>query len=93
MRGLAIFALAGLTLAILKLATHAAPECTAESKAKWMSKETMQTKVSELGNERIKTFKVSGNCYEIYGYTKDGKKAEVYFNPVSGDVVKVNIGG
>ena len=53
----------------------------------------MKAKVGALGYERIKTFKVSGNCYEIYGYTKDGKKAEVYFNPVSGDVVKANIGG
>jgi len=49
--------------------------------------------VNELGYARVKTFKVSGNCYEIYGYTKDGQKAEVYFNPVNGDVVKANIGG
>ena len=40
----------------------------------------MKAKVAALGYERIKTFKVSGDCYEIYGYTKDGKKAEVYFN-------------
>jgi hypothetical protein len=72
---------------------QAAPKCTAEPKDKWMSEQAMQGKVTELGYERIKTFKVSGNCYEIYGYTKDGKKAEVYFNPVSGDVVKANIGG
>lgn len=72
---------------------QAAPRCTAEPKNKWMSEQAMQTKIAELGYERIKTFKVSGDCYEIYGYTKDGKKAEVYFNPISGDVVKANIGG
>lgn len=93
MRGLAIFALACLSFATWTLATHAAPECTGDSKGNWMSKQAMQAKAAELGYERIKTFKVSGNCYEIYGYTKDGKKAEVYFNPVSGDVVKANIGG
>jgi hypothetical protein len=75
------------------LAALAAPKCTAEPKDKWMSEDAMKAKVATLGYERIKTFKVSGNCYEIYGYTKDGKKAEVYFNPVNGEAVKAEIGG
>ena len=34
---------------------------------------------------QIKTFKVSkGQCYEIYGHDKDGKKVEIYFDPVTG---------
>ena len=74
------------------LAAQAAPNCTTEAKDKWMSEDAMKAKVATLGYERIKTFKVSGNCYEIYGYTKDGKKAEVYFNPVNGDIVKSEIG-
>lgn len=69
------------------------PECTAEPKEKWISEAAMQAKVAEVGYERIKTFKVSGDCYEIYGYTKDGREVEVYFNPVCGAVVKANIGG
>jgi hypothetical protein len=73
-------------------AAQAAPKCTDQPKEKWMSEDAMKAKVTALGYERIKTFKVSGNCYEIYGYTKDGKKAEVYFNPVNGDVVKSEIG-
>ncbi len=72
---------------------YAGPKCTSEAKDKWMTEDAMKAKVTELGYERIKTFKVSGSCYEIYGYTKDGKKAEVYFNPVNGDVVKAEIGG
>jgi hypothetical protein len=80
------------TLSIATIA-QAAPNCTADSRERWMSEEAMRAKVAMLGYERIKAFRVSGNCYEIYGYTKDGKKAEVYFNPVSGDVVKANIGG
>lgn len=51
----------------------------------------MKVQVAKLGY-KVKTFKVSGNCYEIYGWTKDGKKAEVYFNPVTGAVVKSKIG-
>ncbi len=82
----------GLALAASTFA-NAAPKCTAEPKDKWMSEQAMKTKAAELGYERIKTFKVSGDCYEIYGYARDGQKAEVYFNPVTGDVVKANIGG
>lgn len=72
---------------------QAAPTCTSEPRDKWMAEDAMREKVTTLGYERIKTFKISGSCYEIYGYTKDGKKAEVYFNPVTGDIVKANIGG
>ena len=79
-------------LVVAPLAAQASPKCTTEAKEKWMSEDAMKAKVATLGYERIKTFKVSGNCYEIYGYTKDGKKAEVYFNPVNGDVVKSEIG-
>ena len=77
---------------VIPVVAKAAPNCTAEPKDKWMAEEAMKAKVASLGYERIKTFKVSGRCYEIYGYTKDGKKAEVYFNPVSGEVVKAEIG-
>ncbi len=90
MRKSALFICAALLAPTL---AQAAPKCTAEPKEKWMPEAAMQAKVAELGYEHIKTFKVSGDCYEIYGYTKDGRKAEVYFNPVSGAVVKANIGG
>jgi hypothetical protein len=83
---------AGATLALSTLA-QAAPKCTAEPKDKWISEQAMKARATELGYERIKTFKVSGDCYEIYGYNKDGQKAEVYFDPVTGEVVKANIGG
>jgi hypothetical protein len=72
-------------------AAFASPACTSEPKANWMSEDAMKVKAAELGYQRIKTFKVSGSCYEIYGYTKDDKRAEVYFNPVTGAVVKAEI--
>jgi len=73
------------------VAALAGPACTTEAKDKWMSEDAMKAKVAEMGYQKIKTFKVSGSCYEIYGYTKDNKKAEVYFNPVTGAVVKSEI--
>ena len=39
----------------------------------------------------IKIFKVSGNCYEIYGTNKEGKKAEIYYDTKTLDVVKSEI--
>ncbi len=78
---------------LVPAAAMAAPKCTTEPKDKWMTEEAMKAKVAELGYKDIRTFKVSGSCYEIYGKTQDGKKAEVYFNPVTGDVVKAEIGG
>jgi hypothetical protein len=62
------------------------PECTTEPQSNWLSEAQMQAKVQALGY-KVKTFKVSGSCYEIYGWDKAGGKAEVYFDPVSGNVV------
>lgn len=65
----------------------ASPSCTKEPKSKWMTEDAMKAKIDALGY-KVKTFEVTGNCYEIYGKDKDGKRAEVYFNPVSGDIVQ-----
>ena len=69
----------------------ASPSCTKEPKTKWMPEASMKTKIDEQGY-KVRTFQVTGSCYEIYGKDKDGKRAEVYFNPVSGDIVKAEIG-
>lgn len=65
----------------------ASPSCTKEPKSKWMSEDAMKAKIDTLGY-KVKTFEITGNCYEIYGKDKDGKRAEVDFNPVSGDIVQ-----
>lgn len=75
-------------------AAAASPQCTAEPKSKWLSEAAMKAKITLSGEYRdIKVFRVSGNCYEIYGHTKDGRRAEVYFNPVTGIPVEKNIDG
>ena len=68
-------------------AALASPDCTKEPQSKWLSEAAMKERVAKLGY-KVNVFKISGNCYEIYGWTKDGAKAEVYFNPVTGEVVK-----
>lgn len=61
--------------------------CTDEPKSKWMSEEDFKAKVESMGY-KIKKFKQPGTCYEIYGTDKDGKKVEIYFNPVDASIVK-----
>lgn len=65
----------------------ASPSCTKEPKSRWMSEDAMKAKIDAMGY-KVKTFEITGNCYEIYGRDKDGDRAEVYFNPVSGDIVQ-----
>ena len=62
--------------------------CLAHPKDQWMSEADAQTKINGLGY-KVKTFKTTGNCYEIYGYDKAGKKAEVYFDTKDLSIVKV----
>ena len=88
-----LIALTALTaVSTISGAAFAAPNCTSEAKSKWMTEDAMKAKVAEMGYKDIRSFKTSGNCYEIYGMTSEGKKAEVYFNPVSGQVVESKIG-
>lgn len=70
-------------------AAHAGPTCTDAPKESWLSEEAMKLKIAEMGYKDIRVFKATkGNCYEIYGFDKDGKKAEVYFHPVTGAIVE-----
>jgi hypothetical protein len=80
----------GLFLFALTLSTgfaFAKKNCTDEPKEKWMSEESFKKK-AEAEGYTIKKFKQPGTCYEIYGTNKEGKKVEVYFNPVDGTPVK-----
>jgi hypothetical protein len=69
----------------------ASPDCTKESKDKWLTEEAMKAKIADMGYT-FGVFKVEGSCYEIYGNNKDGKVVEVYFNPVTGEIVEEEVG-
>ena len=67
-----------------------AESCTQEAQDKWLKEDDMKAKILAMGY-KIDVFKVDGTCYEIYGLNKDGKKVEVYFNPVTAEVVEEEI--
>jgi hypothetical protein len=78
------------TILTLGSTAHAKKSCTEQPKDKWMSEEAFRKKVEEQGY-KISKFKQPGSCYEIYGTNKDGKKVEIYFNPVDASIVKEEI--
>lgn len=78
--------LAATLLMISAAAAEAKKNCTDQPKEKWMKEEDFK-KAKEAEGYTIRKFKTPGTCYEIYGTNKEGKKVEVYFNPVDGSIV------
>lgn len=75
------------------LSTHvwADPHCTDQPKTNWISQDKMK-KIIDRSGYRVEIFKVTaGNCYEIYGWNHAGDKIEVYYNPVNGKMVEMNV--
>lgn len=71
----------------LTSAAFASANCPAYPKDEWMSEADAKAKLEAQGYQ-IKKFKASGNCYEIYGHDKAGKKVEIYYDAKTLDVVK-----
>ncbi len=78
------------TLTALPLLALASAKCPAHPKEEWMKPEVARAKLEEQGY-KIKKFKVDGECYEIYGRNKDGKKVEIYFDTKTLDIVKSEV--
>ncbi len=71
--------------AIPAMAGTYAPGCTKEPQAAWKPVDTSAAKAVSLSYAVSKT-KTTGTCHEIY-VTKDGRKFELFFNPVTNDLV------
>ena len=57
--------------------------CTTAARSEWIDEEEMKLLVLHRGY-RIKTFKVSKtNCYEVYGFDKENRVVEAYFDPIT----------
>lgn len=81
-----------LRIALAALATapvlaHAAADCEAHPRAQWMKEADLRAALADAGYT-IKTFKVDGNCYEMYGHNEKGQRVEIYMDTVSGRPVK-----
>jgi hypothetical protein len=80
------------SLSALSSQALAGPSCTDEPTSKWLTEEQMMEKIKDMGYKDIRNFHVSkGKCYEIYGYDRDGRKVEVYFHPISGEIAEAKV--
>jgi hypothetical protein len=70
----------------MSTAALAEPTCHAP-KDKWMTQASFKQSMETQGY-KIKTLKVTNGCYEIYGHNKAGKRVELSFDPVTGDLAK-----
>ena len=70
---------------------RAGTQCTQAPQSEWQDQEMFQQNLLSQGYKINEFVVTDGNCYEIYGFNKEGQKVEIYFDPVSGDVVKEEI--
>lgn len=76
-----------LMLAVMPLSVIASADCPAYPKEEWAAEATLKKALEDEGY-KIKKFKIDGNCYEIYGRNKEGKKVEIYFDMKTLAIVK-----
>lgn len=69
-------------------AAFAGTECTTAPQANWMTQQQMLQKLVDTGYTIERFLVTKGGCYEMYGWDKDGRRVEIYHNPVDGKVVK-----
>ena len=89
MKHIVVLAAAG-AIASFSGAAFAKADCKAYPKAEWMKEADAKAKIEAQGYA-IDKFKVSGNCYEIYGRNKEGKKVEIYYDAKTLEPVKSEI--
>lgn len=77
-------------LAAFSSVAFAKADCKAYPKAEWMKADDAKAKIEAQGYT-IAKFKVDGNCYEIYGKNKEGKKVEIYYDTKTLEPVKSEI--
>lgn len=76
-----------LTLLFASASSFGSADCKLYPKNLWMEGAELKSRLEAEGYT-IKDFHVDGNCYEIYGKDKDGKKVEIYFDAKTGAPVK-----
>ena len=88
MNKLLILAATAMTIAFAApaMASDNDTRCTATSGIA-MSLEVVRAKAIDMGYDVRKIEKEYG-CYELYAIDKDGRRVEIYMNPVTGEIVR-----
>ncbi len=60
------------------------PSCGNAPREQWMSKDAITEKATGMGY-KVHRVKIENGCYEIKAFDKNGNRAEIYANPVTGE--------
>ena len=74
-------------MSLLPIQAMASADCPVYPKQEWGAEDTLKQALVDEGY-KIKKFKVDGNCYEMYGRNKEGKKVEIYFDTKTFAIIK-----
>ncbi len=77
------------TIAAAAISAQAAMVCTDAPVEKWMSRDQVAKMFTEQGYD-VRKVKREDDCLEVYAI-KDGRKMEIYIDPVTGKIVKTKI--
>jgi hypothetical protein len=67
-------------------AAQASEICKVYEKDKWISKDALTTKVTQMGY-KVQSIKADSGCWEVKG-VKNGKTVQAFFDPVTLKVMK-----
>lgn len=73
---------------VLSVPAYAGPQCTSEPESTWLTEAQLRDRIQPMELEIVVLKKTSGNCFEIYGREKSGKRVEIYFHPITAEVMK-----
>lgn len=85
--GLVVLVMAGLALPASARRGSNDDHCTGAPRSEWQPMSVVEGKAKTMGYDVWKT-EISGTCYEVYG-RKNGLMFELYFNPATAELVKV----
>lgn len=80
----ALFAASAL---LISNAASAADICKGGPKDQWLNKDQIAEKLTAMGHDTKFVLAVEDGCLEAK-FVKDGKKIEIYMEPLTGEVVK-----
>jgi len=69
------------------MASESEMSCGDAPRDQWMSEQALKEKAAGMGYD-VRSVKIEDGCYEVYAIDAKGMKAEVYFNPVTGESVR-----
>lgn len=72
---------------LLPVSVFASTECTKEPAERWLAEKEVKAHLEKAGFT-VEQIKRDNSCFEVKGKRNDGKRVELYVNPVDASVVK-----